>query len=79
MADTENKQEKQEIVKKDVKSVTKQKRRALARLRLTAVAVVLLLVLIGILKLVSYIGGISRTQLTDEGLTHAKRFVGSGV
>ena len=71
MADTEGKQE---IVKKDVKSAKKKKRSSAGRLRLIAAAMVLLLLLFIILKLVLYLGSISRTKLNDDGLTHADRF-----
>ena len=43
-------------------------------IRLITVVVLALLVLVGILKLVLYIGGISRTKLSDEGLHHADRY-----
>ena len=43
-------------------------------MRLLAVAVLLVLVLVGILKLVLYVGSISRIHLSDEGLTHADRY-----
>ena len=36
-------------------------------IRLITAAVLVLLVLVGILKLALYIGGISRTKLSDEG------------
>ena len=45
-----------------------------AKIRLITAALLVLLVLVGILKLASYIGGISRTKLSDEGLTHPDRF-----
>lgn len=41
---------------------------------MAVIIVVAVLVLICILKLVSYIGGISHTMLSDEGLTHPERF-----
>ena len=43
-------------------------------LQTIAAALLVLLVLVGILKLVLYIGSISRTKLSDEGLTHAERY-----
>ena len=48
-------------------------------LRLITAAVLVLIILAGIFKLISYIGGISRTKLNDEGLTHAERFSSSVV
>ena len=42
--------------------------------RMITAAVLTLLVLVGILKLAFYIGGISRIKLSDEGLTHSDRF-----
>ena len=68
-----------ETEKREVKRVKKQKRSFMIRLRLLTIAVLLLIVLIGILKLASYIGGISRIHLSDEGLTHAERFKDSVV
>ena len=72
MADKESKQ--QEIVKKDVKQIKKRKRSYMITIRLITAVMLALLVLVGILKLALYIGGISRTKLSDEGLTHADRF-----
>ena len=69
-----DKEVKQEIVKKDVKDIKKEKRSFMSTLRLAAVAMIVLLVLAGILKLVFYLGSISRIKLSDEGLTHAERF-----
>lgn len=71
MAD--KKEIKQEIVKSDAKRV-KKKRSYMVTLQTIAAAVLVLIVLVGILKLVFYIGGISRTKLSDEGLTHDERF-----
>lgn len=45
-----------------------------AKIRLITAMLLVLLVLVGIIKLTSYIGGISRTKLSDEGLTHPDRF-----
>ena len=42
--------------------------------RMITAAVLTLFVLVGILKLAFYIGGISRIKLSDEGLTHSDRF-----
>lgn len=72
MADKESKQ--QEIVKKDVKQIKKRKRSYMITIRLITAVMLALLVLVGILKLALYIGGISRTKLSDEGLNHADRF-----
>lgn len=69
-----DKEVKQETAKKDVKNVRKKKLSYMATIRLAAAALLVLLVLVGILKLASYIGGISRTKLSDEGLTHPDRF-----
>lgn len=71
MADTEGKHD---IVKKDVKPKRKRRLPLIVKLRILALAVLVLLVVVGILKLVFYIGGISRTQLSDAGLTHSERF-----
>ena len=69
LADNETKQ-----VKKVRKRTGKSRRSNKLTIRLIAAAVIALLLLIFILKLISYIGGISRTKLSDEGLTHADRF-----
>jgi len=69
-----DKEVKQETVKKDVKRESKKKRSYLVTLQMIASALLVLLVLVGILKLIFYIGGISRVKLSDEGLTHAERF-----
>lgn len=69
-----DKEIKNEIVKKDAKREKKQKISVKAKLRIFGVAVLLLLVLAGALKLALYISGISRVQLSDEGLTHSARF-----
>ena len=68
-----DKEVKNEIVKKDLKSV-KKKRSYILMVRMITAAVLTLLVLVGILKLALYIGGISRIKLNDEGLTHSDRF-----
>ena len=65
---------KQEITEKDAKRGKKEKRSYMITIRLITAVMLALLVLVGILKLVLYIGGISRTKLSDEGLTHADRF-----
>ena len=70
MADKEVKNER---VKKDVKRV-KRNRSYMVTIQTIAAALLVLLVLVGILKLVFYIGSISRTKLSDEGLTHDDRF-----
>ena len=72
MADNEVKNE---IVKKDSKRV-KKKRSYIIMVRMITAAVLVLLVLVGILRLALYIGGISRIKLSDEGLTHSDRFKG---
>ena len=69
-----DKEAKQEIVKKEVKSVQKKKRSYMLTLQTITAVLMVLLVLVGILKLVLYIGGISRTKLSDEGLVHADRY-----
>ena len=68
-----DKEVKNEIVKKDLKSV-KKKRSYILMVRMITAAVLTLFVLVGILKLAFYIGGISRIKLSDEGLTHSDRF-----
>lgn len=68
-----DKEVKNEIVKKDVKR-EKKNRSYMVTLQTIAAALLVLLVLVGILKLVLYIGSISRTKLSDEGLTHAERY-----
>lgn len=68
-----DKEVKNEIKKKDIKRV-KKKRSYILMVRMITAAVLTLLVLVGILKLVLYIGGISRIKLNDEGLTHSDRF-----
>lgn len=73
MADKANKAVNNEAVNRRVQQIRK-RRSVLRRLRLAAIALIVLLVLAGIMRLVSYIGGISRTKLSDEGLTHAERF-----
>ncbi|MBR0308841.1 MAG: glycoside hydrolase family 25 protein [Mogibacterium sp.] len=50
------------------------KRHALIRIKLIVAAVLALLILICIIKVVVYVGGISRVHLTDEGLTHNERY-----
>lgn len=49
-------------------------RAGIIRVRIFVTAVVLLILLILVFKLVSYVGGISRVHLRDEGYTHARRF-----
>ena len=68
-----DKEVKNEIVKKDLKSV-KKKRSYILMVRMITAVVLTLFVLVGILKLAFYIGGISRIKLSDEGLTHSDRF-----
>ena len=46
----------------------------MAAIRLITAAMLVLIIFVGVLKLISYIGGISRTKLSDEGLTHSDRF-----
>ena len=69
-----DKEIKHEVVKKDAESAGKKKLSYMSMIRLIALALIALLVLVGIFKLASYIGGISRTKLSDEGLTHSGRF-----
>ena len=76
MADTEGKHEK---TNKDTKHTAKKKRGILGALRLIALAAIVLLLAAIILKLVLYIGSISRIQLSDEGLIHDERFKDSVV
>ena len=68
-----DKEVKNEIIKKDIKRV-KKKRSYILMVRMITAVVLTLLVLVGILKLALYIGGISRIKLNDEGLTHSDRF-----
>lgn len=65
--------DKKEVKQETVKSV-KKKRSYMVTLQTIAAAMLVLIVLVSILKLVFYIGGISRTKLSDEGLTHDQRF-----
>lgn len=69
-----DKEAKKEIEKKNVRRRRRKRLPFKARVRLLAIAVIALLVLVGVLKLVSYIGGISRTRLSDAGLSHAERY-----
>lgn len=69
-----DKEVKQKTSKRDVKSIRKKKLSYLATVRLITAALLVLIVLVGVLKLISYIGGISRIKLSDEGLTHSDRF-----
>lgn len=71
MADNEVKQE---AVKKDAKRGKRKKLPLKVKMRLIGICLIALLVLIGIMKLVSFIGGISRTRLSDAGLSHAERY-----
>lgn len=68
-----DKEVKNEIVKKDVKSI-KKKRSYILTIRMITAAVLALFVLVGILRLALYIGSISRIKLNDEGLIHSDRF-----
>ncbi len=71
-----DKADKEAIYEKTNKRIQRIKRRRSFsfRIKLAAIILAILLILAVILKLVSYIGGISRTKLSDEGLTHAARF-----
>ncbi len=69
-----DKEVKRELAKKDPKQIRKKKRSYLVTIQMAAAALMVLLVIVGILKLIFYIGGISRVKLSDEGLTHAERF-----
>lgn len=46
----------------------------IGRVQAVVVAVLLILCLMGIVKIVTYIGSISRVHLSDEGLTHDKAY-----
>ena len=46
----------------------------IGRVQAVVVAVLLILGLMGIVKIVTYIGSISRVHLSDEGLTHDKAY-----
>lgn len=65
-------------INEELKRKARRKRRrrlsVMGKLRLAAVALLAILVLIFTIRLISYIGGISRVKLSDEGLTHADRF-----
>ena len=52
----------------------KTKRPPIIKLRLAVIAVLIICLTAAVLRLVSYIGGISRVHLNDEGLKHAKRY-----
>ena len=47
---------------------------AIVRLRLLVIAVLVVCLAALILRVISYVGGISKIHLNDEGLTHAKRY-----
>ena len=68
------KEVKNDTGKKDIKRVNKKKRSYLVTIQMIASALMVLLIVVGILKLIFYIGGISRIRLSDEGLTHADRY-----
>lgn len=53
---------------------TKSNKAGILKVRMLVVAVLLIMLLALILKLVFYVSSISRVHLTDEGLTHAKRY-----
>lgn len=76
-----DKTDKEAINEKNSKRIQRiKKRRSLRfRLKLAVIIIAVLLVLAGILKLASYLGGISRVKLSDEGLAHAERFKKSMV
>ena len=70
--------EKTEGKKETANTAAKRKKRRqqnfFGMIRIIAAAVLVLMVISGILRLVFYIGGISRTHLSDNGLKHDSRF-----
>ena len=46
----------------------------IVKLRLAVIAILLICLIAAVLRLVSYVGGIARVHLNDEGLTHAERY-----
>ena len=44
------------------------------KIRLAVIAVLLICLAAAVLRIISYVGGIARVHLNDEGLTHAKRY-----
>lgn len=71
MEKTENKNE---TVKTKARRKKIRKYNFFGMIQIIAAAILVMVVFSGILRLVLYIGGISRTHLTDEGLRHDPRF-----
>ena len=55
-------------------SMEKTKRPPIVKLRLAVIAVLVICLIALVLRVISYVGGISRVHLNDDGLTHAKRY-----
>ncbi len=73
MTDRSDKEAINEKTSKRIQQI-KKRRSFRFRFRMAVMILAAVLVLTGVLKLISYIGGISRTMLNDEGLTHSERF-----
>jgi GH25 family lysozyme M1 (1,4-beta-N-acetylmuramidase) len=70
----EQKTVKNEIEKTEPKRSRRKKRSFKSKLKLAVAVLIVLLVLTGIIKLAAFLGSISKTHLSDEGLTHDARF-----
>ncbi|MBR0379434.1 MAG: glycoside hydrolase family 25 protein [Mogibacterium sp.] len=56
------------------KRPSRQKKAPIVRLRLIVIGVLAICLIALVLRVISYVGGISKVHLNDEGLTHAKRY-----
>ena len=56
------------------KRTVRQKKAPIVRLRLIVIGVLVICLAALVLRVISYVGGISKVHLNDEGLTHAKRY-----
>ena len=56
------------------KRTLRQKKAPIVRLRLIVIGVLAICLIALVLRVISYVGGISKVHLNDEGLTHAKRY-----
>ena len=56
------------------KRTSRQKKAPIVRLRLIVIGVLVICLAALVLRVISYVGGISKVHLNDEGLTHAKRY-----
>lgn len=70
----DNKEDIKEAAKTETKRKKRRQQNFFAMIRIIAAAVLVLMVFSGILRLIFYIGGISRTHLNDDGLIHDSRF-----